>query len=552
MKTIKILFALTKEIKRLFLVILLTILFGFLGFIAAMALPILGVLLVLNVSTQAIPIPILIIGLLFAGILRGFFRYFEHYTGHYVAFKILAIFRDKIFRKMRELSPAKLDSKKTGDLISIITGDVETLEVFYAHTLAPIAIAFLTSVLHIVIQSVFIHPYIGLQLIVIYLWIGIGLPILLHLIIKKTSFLFRKSLNDYTNSFVDGVMGIKSLIAYSQLDDFLNSTHSLAVNVQKETENMSLKQAKNQFIIDISIKLSILAFLGITGFMWWSQTISSSNFILSIIMMISSFGPLIALANLPNNLNQTIVSGERILTLLNEEAINFENTDDMSVEIDRFIMKEVSFSYSLDNHVLNGVNLEGNSNDIIGIYGPSGIGKSTILKLLMYIYTANKGYIDFNDTHLEDINTTLLRDHLGLVMQSTYVFNKSIRDNIDLCHKYTDNEIKEACEASGIMSLISTLPEGLETMIGEKHRQLSLGEKQRIGLARIFLRQSRFLLLDEPTSNLDYYNESIILSSIVKMSKEKTVVIVSHKRSTLNICNKIYHLDNQKLVLEKS
>ncbi len=552
MKTARVLFALTKEIKSLFSVMAITIVSGFLGVVFAMALPILGTIIVLSVLGLASPTTPLMIVLGIAGITRGMFRYVEHYTGHYVAFRILAIFRDRIFRKMRQLAPAKLDRMKTGDLVNLITSDVETLEVFYAHTVSPIAIAFFSSALLIALQSTIIHPWMGIVSLVIYCFVGIVTPMISSARIQRAGFSYRDRLNQYSNQFVEGVMGMRSLIVYKTLDRHVARIHDLGNQVQRDVENMSSRQAKNEFVIDLVVKFGIALFAAVAGVLFMNQILSEGQLILSIIGFGSSFGPLIALANLPSNLNQTVVSGKRILDILHEQPTNKENDLPMDLDLDRFEMKQVCFGYDSDEPVIEMLDLSHTTNEIIGIHGASGLGKSTILKLLMYFYAADKGNIDFNGIHVEAINTSLLRDHLGLIMQQTYIFNKSIRDNIDLWHTHTTEEIKVACERAGIMMFIESLVDGLDTVIGDKGREISFGERQRIGLARVFLKDTKFILLDEPTSNLDSYNESIILNSIVKMSRDCTVIIVSHKQMTLAICDKVYRLEDKHLILEKA
>lgn len=551
MKTLRILVGLTKEVKSLLVVILLTVVFGVLGFFSAMALPVLGSMILLGFVGYGFPSVVLIAVLVLVGLSRGLFRILEHYTGHYVAFKILAIFRDKIFGKMRDLAPAKLDRIKTGELISLVTSDVEVLEVFYAHTLAPVMIAFVVSFVVVFIQASYVSLYLGLLSIIVYLILGVFVPMVLHLLIRKNSFEYKDSLTTYTNVFTDGVMGMNDLMVYKKIDGYEKRLNHQASIVKDNQKKMSKKLFNNQVIIDLFVKTSIVLYLIISLVLYNMGILGLSELLVGNVLFFSSFGSLIALANLPNNLNQTLVSGERILNLLNEKPVLEDNVDGFEFDYENLELEMVDFAYEENYKVIKNLNFKSDQKQVIGIYGASGNGKSTVLKLLMKFYDRDNGKISFNDFDIRGVNTSSLRDNLGLIMQDTYIFNKTIRDNIDLWGRHDDLAVEEACEKAGIKDFIDSLPEKELTMVGSNNRKLSMGEKQRIGLARIFLKNTKVILLDEPTANLDSFNESVILDALVKQKDNHTIIIVSHKSSTLNICDSVFRMDDGKLVLER-
>ncbi|MFP4177352.1 MAG: amino acid ABC transporter ATP-binding/permease protein [Acholeplasmataceae bacterium] len=548
---ILVMFELLKVMKRLTLVIAFTVIAGTLGYLSAIAITVFGVLGVLKFLGESVPFSYSELSLILvtSGVLRGFLRYVEHYSGHYIAFRLLATLRDRIFAKLRKLAPAKLDMKHKGDLVSMITADIETLEVFYAHTIAPIVIAFNVSLIMSVAIALLANVFAGLIALFSFAVVGIIFPLYFQKRLEKPGRIYRRELSDYAKDFLDARLGIKDAV----LTDTVNQTIKEIgrKSDQLETSHFAIQReaTKQRALTDVSIYL----FIGLMGLITGSFYVSGYaggdtlvSFIWPVIALFSSFGPVLALSALPANLNQTFSSANRVLDLLEEEPVTPDVTDGADERFARLRLDGLRFGYD-DHEVLRGIDLELKDHGLIGIYGPSGSGKSTLLKLIMRFYATEDSMITINDRSINRIDTRALRREIGYVMQQTDLFFDSVYDNLDLNRSHRQKDVFTATKRTGIDAFIAALDQGYDTLIGDLGRNVSEGERQRIGLARALIHDSKVILLDEPTSNVDIMNESIILKTLVEESRNKLIILVSHKRSTLSVCDEVYALDQGTL-----
>ncbi|MFU0799301.1 MAG: ABC transporter ATP-binding protein/permease [Xylanivirga thermophila] len=488
----------------------------------------------------------IIILLLILGVMRGVLRYAEQYSNHYVAFKLLALIRDKVFSALRRLSPAKLEGKDKGILISIITSDIELLEVFYAHTISPVAIAFIVSLVMVIYVGKF-HWIYGLIALLGYATIGILVPLVNSSLGREDGLDYRNEVGEMNTYLLDSLRGLREIMQYDQGDKRQRE-------IYEQTQGLSRIQRKLirlQSFTSILSEMCIYVFSGImlaTGFYLYSRgKVDVVGVVIPTVTMLSSFGPVVALASLSNNLFHTFAAGDRILDILEETPVVSEVYDGKDIKFEKIMIYDVSFSYD-EEVILDKVNMEFPRDKIIGIYGKSGSGKSTLLKLIMRFWDVNQGKIEMNSEDIKNINTSSLRDNQAYVTQETQLFNDTIKNNIKIAKlDAKDEEIIEACKKASIHEFIKSLPKGYDTNIGELGDSLSGGERQRIGIARAFLHDAPLLLLDEPTSNLDSLNEGIILKSLKEQSEEKTVILVSHRTSTLGIADQKYHVESKRV-----
>lgn len=546
-KPIKIMSKLILLIKPLIFYLLVAVIFGVLGFLCAIFIPILGTLGVLKIVDEIyIPLSLkmIFVTLILMGIFRGIFRYTEQACNHYIAFKILAVIRDKVFSALRKLCPAKLENKEKRNLISLITSDVEFLEVFYAHTISPIAIAIIVStIMFIFIWN--ISPILALISACAYIFVGIIVPVYNTKRINNLGLTYRNVSGNLNTQFLESLQGLQELIQY---DKTAEQNIKINESTRRLSSLQSLLKGKEIFsrnLTDGFILLFNLIMILASLYLYSISRITFSDMCLSVVALLSSYGPVIALSNLSNSLTQTLASGERVLSLLNETPITEDKLNGIDVNVKEIDRKNVTFAY--DNiKILDNVSLKAESNKITGILGKSGCGKSTLLKLIMRFWDKDNGKILLSGTEIENINTKSLRDNESYCTQETFLFNDTIGNNIRIGkHNATKDEIIEAAKLASIHDFINELPEKYDTPIGELGERLSDGEKQRIGIARSFLSNSSVMLLDEPTSNLDSLNEAIILKSIYN-AKDKTVILISHRKSTLGIADKIYSLESNR------
>ncbi|WP_321995090.1 ABC transporter ATP-binding protein [Clostridium butyricum] len=540
------------ELKPLAPVMLITIGMGVLGFLAAIAIATFGAVAlgVLIGEVTSFTFKSAVIVMIVCAVLRGLFRYCEQLSGHYIAFKILVILRDKIFTVLRRLAPAKLEGKEKGNLISLITSDIELLEVFYAHTIAPITIAIITNTI-ISIILFRINPWFGILGAVFFLIVGFAIPYLSSKMAKEAGVEYRNNFGQSNSYILDSLRGLKEILLFNGGQRRLNSINEKSRELNKSLSKIKDHEGVIRGVTDLTIMLAILTFVG-TGFgLLIADSISFIEIVIAVVIVASSFGPVVALSNLSNNLLHTFACAERLFVLLDEEPNVEEVAGDKKVEGNSIKFKDVEFSYpGRQEKILDDISININKGDKIALIGESGIGKSTFIKLIMRFWDVNSGRIDIDGINIKDIPTKSLRASQTLVSQETYLFNESIEDNIKIGNlNASREEVIEAAKKASIHDFIEKLPKGYDTKAGELGGMLSSGEKQRIGLARAFISNGDVLILDEPTSNLDTLNESEILRSIKENCEEKTIILISHRKSTTSVCNKVYKLEKKKLVL---
>lgn len=549
MSKISIVLKLIKLIKNLIPQMIMAILTGVAGFLCATFITVLGGYAILNIMNFDFALSIETLFLLMAifAVLRGILRYGEQTFNHYIAFKILANVRDKVFLKLRSLCPAKLEGKDRGDLISLITSDVELLEVFYAHTISPVAIAFIMSI----IMSLFIgsfHIFMGILSIIAYVTVGITVPAFVSKSGKDTGNIYRNESGELSSYVLESLRGTDEILQYGNLQNRIS-------NIDKKTDELLKTDFKlkslagfgrgftNSVILFFDFLMLILAF-----WLYTKGSIDFSGVLIPIIALMSSFGPVVALANLGSTLQQTFASGERILKLLDEKETISEVLGKEDIEFNGIECNNVTFKYK-EEEILKDYGFSLEEKNILGIMGASGSGKSTLLKLIMRFYDVNSGEIKISDVNIKDINTSNLRDMEAYVTQETHLFKDSIKENVKIANlNATDEEIESACKKASIHDFIMSLPKGYDTPVAELGESLSGGEKQRLGIARAFVHNSKLLLLDEPTSNLDVLNEGVILNSLNKEREDKTVILVSHRKSTMSVADKVIGINEGKNV----
>lgn len=549
----KIMTRLIKELKPLIPVMVITITMGVLGFLAAISIATFGAVALGTVIGEIsfITFKGAVIVMIVCAILRGLLRYCEQLSGHYIAFKILVILRDKIFSVLRKLAPAKLESREKGNLISLITSDIELLEVFYAHTIAPIMIAILTNTIVSVILFA-IHPAFGIISAIFFLIIGLVIPYVSSYKVGQDGVEYRKVFGESNSYILDSLRGLKEVLLFNNGEERLAEINKNSKSLNSSLYKIKKHEGKIRALTDLSIMVGILTFVAVGFILYLNSTILFSTMIVAIVILSSSFGPVVALSNLSNNLLHTFACAERIFELLDEKPEVNEVLGNEDLVASNIEYKDVNFDYKgRTENIFDEININIKQGDKVAIVGDSGIGKSTFVKLLMRFFDVNSGEIKINNKNMKDIGTASLRKSQTLVSQETYLFNESIIDNIKIGKlSATKEEVIEAAKKASIHKFIETLPSGYETKVGELGGSVSSGEKQRIGLARAFLSNGDTLILDEPTSNLDTLNEGEILKSIKENCSDKTIVLISHRKSTTAICNRVFNVRNKRLVEE--
>ena len=524
-------------------IVILAVINGIVGNLLAMSVAIFASLTLAKALGLAITLsyPLLLSLMVLFGVLRGVLRYFEQYSNHYIAFKILASIRHIIFEKVRSLSPSKVDNDSKGDLVSQITSDVETLEVFYAHTISPILIALIANGVIVIFLSLFVHYLTGLLALAFYLLIGVVIPLIFYQINKRNGKIYRSELASYQSFYLDILKGKNDIIFSQKEEEIKKENLAKTLSLQKQSEK-SLDNSKTvRIVVDSLIILSALAMLFLNFYLFNKGLITFPLIIVSLVTLLTSYGPVVSLASLPGNLNQTFASARRLFALLDEKAKVKEVHNDKTFDFTSLDIQNLSFGYD-EKIILNKVNFHVNKGEIVLLKGQSGEGKSTLLKLLMRYYPY-QGAIYYNDRELRTIDDTSLKDNVSMFSQQTYLFNETIRDNLKIAKAdASDEEIMIALEKASLGEFINNLPNKLDTIINESALNISLGEKQRIGLARVFLRKPKLLLLDEPTSNIDSLNASLIYKALLKEKGDMSVIIVSHQENISQYCDKVYLL----------
>lgn len=526
-----------------------TITMGTLGFLAAifiMVLGAMGLVNLLNFDTH-LSFSGILTALIVLAVARGVLRYLEQMSGHYIAFKLLALLRDKVFSSLRRLAFVKLQDKQAGQLVSLVTNDIELLEVFYAHTIAPIMIAFFTSAILLLVFAQ-LSSWFVLVALAAYLTVGVILPIITTKLAREDGRRYRELVGEMNDFFLDSVRGMKEIQLFGYAKQRLDEIQQRSQKIDTAFERIKDQEAKVRVYTEVAVSVFNIIML-FTGLILFSlDKIDFAAFLIGVILLMSSYGPVIALSNLSSNLLQTLASGERVLSLLAEEPElkDVESAVDLK-DVSCIEVENVNFAYG-EEQILSDVSLSVKKGEILGIHGRSGSGKSTLLKLLMRFYDPKSGSIKINGETLPNINTRSLRDNMAYITQQTYIFNETIEENIRLARRdATLEEIMEAAKKASIHDFILSLPQGYQTKMTELGGNLSDGEKQRIGIARAFLHNAPIILLDEPTSNLDSLNEAMILKSLLNVKAEKLIILVSHRQSTMAICDQVIGIENGRM-----
>ena len=531
-------------------VMILAVINGSMGFICAMGVTVFGAVGVAKALGEAVAMSYgLIIGLAVGcGILRGLLRYFEQYSNHFIAFKLLAVLRDKIFGALRILCPAKLESKQKGSIIAMITSDIETLEVFYAHTISPICIAVLVSAAVFLFVGFVSSWYLALAAAVGYLMIGVVVPMISSGRLKESGVKYRAEFAGFNAYFLDSIKGIKDIVINNAGEEREQEVNRRSNLLLKETKKMKHNITRAAAATELTVSLFIIATLVVGIVLVHFDMLSIGKMIIGVVAVFGSFGPVIAISALPGNLTQTFASGDRVLNLLAEKPVVTDVKDGSNIEYENLNVTNLSFSYDNTTQVLSDIKMHAEKGEIIGIVGESGCGKSTFLKLLLRFWQKDSGEIAYNGTDVDKINSDNLLDNVTMVSQTTYLFDESIEDNLRIAKpESTQAELEAACRLASVHDFIMTLPDGYKTQVGALGDNLSAGEKQRIGLARAFLKGSELILLDEPTSNVDSINEGIILKALKEQKSKKSIILVSHRESTMAIADRIYRVENGRM-----
>mgnify|MGYP005939775569 FL=1 len=527
-------------------IMVLAVINGSLGFFCAMGVTLFGAVGVAKVMGEAIALSYgwiiaLAIG---CGVLRGLLRYLEQYGNHYIAFRLLAVLRSRIFGALRTLCPAKLESKQKGSIIAMITSDIETLEVFYAHTISPICIAVIVSLAVFIFVGNIAHWYLALVALLGYAAVGIALPLISSARLKESGVRYRAEFAGFNAFFLDSIKGIKEIVLNNAGESRKAEVDRRSDVLLEETRKMKKDITRAAAATELTVSLAIIAALAVGVLLVGCGMLSVGRMIIGVTAVFGSFGPVIAISALPGNLTQTFASGDRVLNLLSEKPAveSVENGEEFT--FDNLNVRELSFSYDGENPVLSDICMHAGKGEIIGIVGESGCGKSTFLKLLLRFWQKNRGTIAYNGTDIDRIDGTSLLENVTMVSQTTYLFDESIEDNLRIAKpEATQQEIEEACQMASIHDFVMSLPEGYKTRVGALGDNLSAGEKQRLGLARAFLRGSSLILLDEPTSNVDSINEGIILKALREQKRSRSIILVSHRESTMAVADRVYRVE---------
>ena len=523
---------------------------GSLGFISAMGVTFFGAVAIAKAIGESIPVSYeaLIILTISCGVIRGLLRFLEQYGNHYIAFKLLAVLRDKIFTSLQRLCPAKLESKQKGSIIAMITSDIETLEVFYAHTISPVCIAVIVSAVVLILVGFVSSWYLALIALIGYFLIGIIVPMIASDRLKASGVRYRTEFASFNAYFLDSIKGIKDIILHNADQARKTEVNRRSDILLDETKKMKQKitnaGAATEFIVSIIIIATLACGIALVA----GDLLSAGSMVIGVVTIFGSFGPVIAISALPGNLTQTFASGDRVLDLLSEKPAVTPVKDGQIIDFEDLSVSDLSFSYDGQTKVLRDICMQAKKGEIIGITGESGCGKSTFLKLLLRFWQKDSGRIDYNGFDIDTVDTDSLLDNVTMVSQTTYLFDETIENNLRIAKPdATMQEIENACKLTSVHDFILTLPDGYQSRAGALGDNLSAGEKQRIGLARAFLRGSALILLDEPTSNVDSINEGIILKALKEQKHRKSIILVSHRASTMSIADRIYRIEKGRM-----
>ena len=526
----------------------LAVAMGLAGHLCATALTVLGAYGALSVVGEAsLPLAGVAAAIAACAVARGALRYGEQACNHFIAFKLLALIRDRVFRALRRLAPAKLEGRGKGELISVITSDIELLEVFYAHTISPALIALAFCAVLIAFIGSFGAP-LGAYAALAYATVGIALPWLASRASGDGGLRFRTRSGELAGFVLDSLRGLDEIQQYGcgegRLAELRARTDALAADEGRLKRVAALDAAVSGavvLVLDVGMLL-------LSAWVAWGQAAGGQAALAGVLVptvaLMGSFGPVIALANLGSTLQSTFAAGNRVLDILDENPKVEDVSGREPVGFEGAAARDVVFSYD-GEPVLRGISLDAPEGSIVGIAGRSGSGKSTLLKLFMRFWEPDAGAVEVSGRDVSDIDTADLRSLEAYVTQDTHLFRDSIRENLRIAKPdATDAEIEEACRKASVHEFIRTLPQGYDTPVGELGDALSGGERQRIGLARAFLHDAPFLLLDEPTSNLDSLNEAVVLRALARERAGRTVLLVSHRASTMRIADTVVSVED--------
>ncbi|MBE6594183.1 MAG: thiol reductant ABC exporter subunit CydC [Ruminococcaceae bacterium] len=542
----KIMASLVLLLGSLAYIMLLAVLNGSLGFLSAMGVTLFGAIGIAKALGESISLSygVIIALAVGCGVLRGVLRYFEQYSNHYIAFRLLAVLRDKIFGALRRLCPAKLESKQKGSIIAMITSDIETLEVFYAHTLSPICIAVVVSLAVFLFVWLFSSIYLALVALCGYVTVGVLVPLISSRRLKASGVRYRAEFAAFNAYFLDSIKGIKDIVLNNAGEARKEEVNRRSDVLLMETKKMKNDTTAAAAATELAVSLFILTTLAVGVLLMATGQLSAGRMVVGVVAVFGSFAPVIAISALPGNLTQTFASGDRVLDLLAEKPAVTPVESGADFDYEHLDVEGLSFSYDGVTPVLEDVAMHAKAGEIVGIVGESGCGKSTFLKLLLRFWQKQEGSIAYNGIDVDAIDGDSLLRNVTMVSQVTYLFDETIEDNLRIAKPdATREEIEAACRMASVHDFILTLPDGYETRVGALGDNLSAGEKQRIGLARAFLKGSPLILLDEPTSNVDSINEGIILQALQAQKQKKSIILVSHRESTMAIADRIYRVE---------
>ena len=547
---LKIMASLITLLGSLAYIMILAVINGSLGFICAMGVTLMGAVGIAKALGESIALSYdaIIFLAIACGVLRGILRDFEQYSNHYIAFRLLAVLRDKIFTSLRVLCPAKLEGKQKGSIIAMITSDIETLEVFYAHTISPICIAVLVSICVVGFVGTMSSWWLALVALIGFITVGIIVPMIASGKLKASGVRYRAEFAAFNAYFLDSIKGIKDIVLNNTGKEREKEVNKRSDVLLSETKNMKNNITKAAAATELCVSVFIIITLSVGILLVTKDVLSIGRMIIGVVAVFGSFGPVIAISALPGNLTQTFASGDRVLNLLAETPVVTPVVNGESIKFNNLNVKNLSFSYDRETIILSDICMHAKKGEIIGIVGESGCGKSTFLKLLLRFWQKDNGQICYNGTDIDNINSENLLDNVTMVSQVTYLFDETIEDNLRIAKpNATQDELEKACKMASVHDFILSLPDGYQTRVGALGDNLSAGEKQRIGLARAFLRGSELILLDEPTSNVDSINEGIILKALKEQKHKKSIILVSHRESTMAIADRVYRVEGGRM-----
>lgn len=527
----------------------ISVLCGVAGFCCATFLPVLAVWEACSIVLRQEPplsLGVCLGTLALMALLRGILRYAEQICNHYIAFKLLAHIRSEVFASLRRLAPARLSGVDRGSLISTLTSDIELLEVFFAHTISPVCIAALMLVVMMAFTGSFAWQ-LGLVMLVAQLVVGAVVPIMVFRVSGNGGRVVRDRAAGLSTFVLDGLRGLTEVLQFDVGASRLRTLDERSRRLAGAQRAVSAVGSTGSAAADAAIAAFSLAELLVGVNLHMAGVVDASAVAISAAAMLGSFGPAVALASLGSTLQGTLAAAHRVIDVLEEEPVVEEVSEGDTISFGGAAAKNASFSYGR-KRILDNVTVEIPKGSIVGIAGKSGSGKSTLCRLMMRFWDVDRGQISISDQRIDTIRTDNLRDMEALVEQDTYLFHQSIRDNLLIAKPHAiQSELDAACRAASIYDFIMGLPEGYDAEVGELGDTLSGGERQRLGLARAFLHDAPLLILDEPTSNLDSLNEGIILCSLDRQRRKRTVLLVSHRASTMAVADRVFSMDSGRV-----